>query len=360
MKQIGIYSCAATAVICMLFLAAGCAEPSGDAARTEIESRQASPAEVEVKKTDEIGVEVEAKKPGPAVKMALRFAAGDLTTYRVALENEKAVQWEGEAQRPKDFTGGHTGNKMEMTFDRQIQSVDDRGNATAKITIRALKYQATVKSKVLLDFDSSSRRDPNSPLSKLIGQTYTIDITPSGQVLKVSGTGDALAAVEGSSLENNVAGRLLSPEAIREQHTIRTLPPVGENLLRTGGNWSSVKRVSFDMMGAKSYERVYTLEEIEQADGRQIAVAGMEAFPSVGSAKQLQKEQATGIFSQMSDNIEQYGGQLRLDLTEGKVERSDENLMVEWFIVNPNPKPDEPPAALRMTATRLYSLERID
>ena len=368
MKQTAMSGFAATAVICMLFLAAGCTGLSEDAAKTEVEGRQAAPTEVEVRKTPETGVEtqetarteVETEEQGPSVRLALRFATEDSTTYRVALENEKSVQWEGGAKRPEGFRGGHTGNKMEMTFAQQIQSVDDQGNATAKITIKALKYQATVKNNVTLDFDSSRQEDLSSPLSKLIGQSYTIEITPAGQVSKVSDTDAALAAVKGTSLANNVAIRLLSADAVKEQHTIRALPAAGENQLRAGDNWSSMKKVSFELMGAKSYEKVYTLKEIQDMDNRRVAVAEMEAFPSAGDAKQLQKEQTTDVFSKMFDNIETYTGELRLNLTDGKVEQCSEKLLVEWFIVNPNPKPDEPPAALRMAATRLYSIERID
>jgi len=47
-------------------------------------------------------------------------------------------------------------------------------------------------------------------------------------------------------------------------------------------------------------------------------------------------------------------------LTEGKVQECYEKLLVEWFIVSPNPKADEPPAALRMAATRLYRIEKLD
>jgi hypothetical protein len=62
----------------------------------------------------------------------------------------------------------------------------------------------------------------------------------------------------------------------------------------------------------------------------------------------------------MFDNTETYTGELKLDLSEGKVEKCREELVVEWFIVNPSPKDDEPPAALRMAAARLYSIEKID
>ena len=334
MKQIG----ACSFVVCVLFLAAGCTRLSEEAAQTEIG----------------------AEEQGASVKLALRLIPKDSTIYKLALETDKSVQWEGGASKPKGFQGGHTGNKMEMTFTRRIQSVDNQGNATAEITIKTLKYLTKVKNNVILDFDSSREEDRNNPLSKLIGQSYTIEITPSGEVSKITDTSDALEAVKGDSAANNVAVRLLSADAIKERHTIPALPTAGKDQLRVGDNWSSMKRVSFDLMGTKSYEKVYTLKEIKDADNRRVAVAEMEGLPSAEDAKQLHKEQTPDLFSKMFDNSETYTGELKLDLSTGKVEKCREELLVEWFIVNPNPKPEEPPAALRMAATRLYSIEKID
>ncbi|MEA3227003.1 MAG: hypothetical protein U9Q07_13715 [Planctomycetota bacterium] len=354
MKQTGMCGFVTIAVFCVLFFTAGCTELSEDAARTEVEHRKTATTESEVKRT------TETKEQRPFVKLALRFTPEDSTTYRVVLENDKSVQWEGGESKPRGFQGGHTGNKMEMTFAQQIQSVDDQGHATARITVKTLKYLSKIKDNVTLDFDSSREKDRNSPLSKLIGQSYTIEITPAGQVSKVSDTSAALAAVKGDSPANNVAVMLLSADAIREQHTIPALPATGKEQLRQGDNWSILKNVSFEMMGAKSYEKVYSLKEIKDVGNRRIAIAEMEALPSAENAKQLHKEQTTDFFSQMSDNTQTYIGKLRLDLTEGKVEECNEKLLVEWFIVDPNPKPDELPAALRMAATRLYSIEKID
>jgi hypothetical protein len=296
----------------------------------------------------------------PAVKLALKFVPGDSATYRVILETGKSVQWEGTQSRPKGFKGGSTGNKMEMTFDQDIETVNDEGNAAAKITIKALKYLTKVKDNIVLDFDSSREKDRSSPLNKLIGQSYTIEITPSGQVSRVLDTGDALAAVKGGAPANRTAIRLLSTETIKERHTIQTLPPAGSDRMSTGDEWSSIKSISFDMMGAKTYERVYTLKEVKDVGNRWVAVAEMNAFPSAEKAKELHTQQATGPFSDMFDNTETYTGKLRLDLAGGKIEQCSERLLTEWFIVDPNPKNEEEPAALRMAATRLYSIEKID
>lgn len=344
MKQVRIYSF----IMCVLFFAAGCAEHSEETVRTQVETQETA------------GIEGQAGEQGQPVKLALKFSPADSSVYKVTMETDKSVQWEGDATKPKGFKGGHTGNKMEMTFAQQIQSVDDQGKATARITIKSLRYQVTIKNNMTLDFDSAREEDRSNLLSKLIGQNYTIEITPSGEVTKVADTSDALAAVQGDSAAGKVAVGLLSADAIKEQHTIPALPAADKNQLREADNWSKMKKVSFDLMGTKSYEKVYTLNEISEAGNRRIAIATMEALPSAEDAKQLHKEQTAESFSKMFDNTETYTGELKLDLSEGKVEKYREELLVEWFIVNPSPKDDEPPAALRMAATRLYSIEKVD
>jgi hypothetical protein len=62
----------------------------------------------------------------------------------------------------------------------------------------------------------------------------------------------------------------------------------------------------------------------------------------------------------MSDNTETYTGELKLDLTGGKIEEYRESLTSEWVIVDPNPKENKQPAVLKMTAVRSYSIEKID
>ena len=347
MKQIRIFVFAASFVLCVLLLTAGCTKPAEKSAQTKVEPPKTTPARV--------------KSEEKAVKLALKFTPADSTTYKVTTDNDNSVIWESaDPNTPKGFTGGHTGRKIETTFTQQIQSTDDNGNAVAKITIKQLKYLAKVKDDITMDFDSSRQEDRQNPLSKLIGQSYTIEITSSGQVSKLIDANDARAAVMGDSAANKTAASLLSPVAITERHTIPALPASDKNQILTGENWSSIQNFSFSMMGAKEYEKIYTLKEIKDVDNRRIAIARMEAVPSAENAKELHKEQSAAFLANMSDNTETYTGELKLDLTGGKVEEYRENLTSEWLIVDPNPKKNEQPAALKMTAVRSYSIEKID
>jgi hypothetical protein len=342
MSQAKTYSLAAGSTVCLLLILIGCADTAKETA----------------------GPGLEPQEQEPAVTLALNFAPQDLTTYKVTTEAENSVIWGGPiASKPKGFTGGHTGNKIELTFTRRIQSVDDQGNAAAEITIKELKYLAKAKDNIVLDFDSSREKDRDKPLGKLIGQSYTIEITPSGQVTKVIDVSSARAAVEGSASVNKRAAQLLSAEAIKVRHSIPALPAAEKNQLQTGENWSNIKTFSFGPIGSKTYEKIYELKEIKDTDGRRIAIIEMSVIPSSEKAKELHKEQVTGIFSQMFDNpVEIYTGQLKLDLTLGEVEQYFEEFRSEWIAVDlmsPSEENKEPDT-LRMGATRLYRMERID
>ncbi|HUW20636.1 MAG TPA: hypothetical protein VMW16_15165 [Sedimentisphaerales bacterium] len=295
-------------------------------------------------------------------ELVLKFTPQDLTTYRLITEETRGVQFEGSLGDDATLKGGRTGDRVEMTFTQQIQGIDSKGNATAKITIKNLKYFAQVKDRPVLDFDSSKEKDQSNPLAKLIGQSYTIEITPDGQVAQVTDFQNAQSVIKGGTLPGARGLALLAPDAIKERHTISALAIKDKKKVRPGDSWSSIKTFSFGLMGTKSYERVYTLEEIKDVGNRRIAAVEMKAIPTSETAAELHKEQPTSDFSKMFDSNETYAGQLELNLTDGKVEKYDEKLHLEWIIVDPTAKQkgNKEPDTLKMGTTQLYSLERID
>ncbi|MFQ6035585.1 MAG: DUF6263 family protein [Sedimentisphaerales bacterium] len=357
------FSFIATVVVCSLLLTIDCTYITEETVKSKAESEEkmstgvASPGEETTKP------EGKPKEQLPTVELALKFVPQDSTTYRVITEAEKAVSWEGPLpEKPSAFKGGHTGNRMEMTFTQRIQSIDNQSNAVAKITIKQLKYLAKVRDNVVLDFDSSREKERDNLLSKLIGKSYTIELSPAGRVLKIIDVNEIQAAIKGDSSAHKAASALLSPDTIKKRHAILALPVAEKNQLRKGDNWSDVAVFSFGMMGSKSYEKIYTLKEIKETDHRQIAIIEMNAIPSSEMVEQMHKEQATGLFSNLFDNIETYRGELKFDLTAGKIEKYIEKLRTEWIAVEPfaGQENDKEPAALRMAATRLHHLQKID
>jgi hypothetical protein len=292
-------------------------------------------------------------------KPALKFSPADQITYKVTTDRENGVTWQGPPEnKPEKFIGGHSGNKIEMTFTRQIQNVNKKGDAIIKITIKELKYLSKLRDKIVLDFDSSRQQDKDSLLNKLIGQSYIIELKASGAVSKVIDANDARAAVAGNSIGNARAAQLLSFAAIAEQHSIPS--PVNKKKLIKGEKWNNIKTFSFGKMGSKSFERIYEIIQVSEIDGRQIAIAQMNAVPSTAKAKELYKEDSAGL-SAMFDNTDTYTGVLSFDLTSGQIEKYNEEFRSVWTAVDPlATKQEKEPDRFQMSATRIYKIERIN
>jgi len=296
---------------------------------------------------------------GGAATFALKFAPGDSADYKLIMENEDSVAFEGSIAENPRFRGGGNRTKTEMTFNRQIQSVDNNGNAVVKITVRDLKYSAVRDGNTLLDFDSAKEKDRDNPFAKLIGQSYTIEIAPDGQVKRVIDTEQALAAVRGSGLANKAASRLLTPDTIEKIHGTLVLPETGKGRLRPGQSWSNVKAFDYRMLGTGSYEKIYTVKEIKKQGDQRIAVVQMNAAPGLGGVEKMREGGAIQTFSGMVDIDTQqtYTGWLELNLNSGKVQKYSEEMQSQWVIKK---KDSEEPDAVKMGVVRSYSLERAD
>jgi hypothetical protein len=351
MKQHKIFIWLAGAVICPMLLSAGCAKPAAEITKPKVEP--------EVKVLPAKPIKEEVAKPQPQTfTLALKFTPQESTTCRVITEAEKGVKFEGTVPQDATFKGGRTSNRTELTFDQQIQKVDEKGNATAKITIKKLKYLTKIKDNIELDFDSERPADSNNPLAKLIGQSYTIETSPSSEVLKVIDVNEAQAVIKGDSAADKVARAILDPNTIKDRHTIAALPSPDKNQRHIADKWSKTGNFSFGLMGSKSYERIYTLKEVKNVNDRRIAVVDMNAAPT----SPTEEEQASQAVSKKFENTEIYTGRLTLDTTAGKVEKYSEKLQLEWVTAEPaaEQKADKEPAVLIMSVNVFHSFEKID
>lgn len=324
--------------IVLLLLSVGCAPSAREAAEPQVE-------------------ETLITEP---VSLALKFTEQDSTTYRLVTQSERTVKFEGALPKDSTLKGGRKLDTTEMTFTQQVQSLDEKGNAVVNITIKEIKYISTVRETTLHNVDSTRESDKNNPLVKLVGQSYTIKIASTGQVIEVIDAAQAQAAVSGKTSAHRVASSMLSKKAIMWRHGNLILPATEQSQLKRGQTWSNVKTFSFDLLGSKSFEKIYTLKDLKVQDGRQLAFVEMEAIPAE-KTEESDGDQSVNSFLEMFDTTELHTGQLTFDLAAGKVEKCLEELKTEWIIVDPSAKPgeNEEPSAIKMIAWRFYSLEII-
>lgn len=300
--------------------------------------------------------------------VALKFVPNEITTYKVITETQRSVGFEGRIAKETKSKGGATGVKIEMTFDQQIQNVKDNRNAVAKITIKELSYLSQQKSIANFDFDSLRQEDKDSPMAKLIGKSYTIEISPVGEVVAVVDAGDARKAVSSATGSEGMAGNvaiqkanmMLDDKSIKERHGITALKAAGKKQLRKGDKWQCPQSFSLDMMGTKSYEKIYELKEIQTGDGGTTAIIEMNAIPTSAAGE----EESVGFLSGMMDidNREEFSGLLKIDQATGQILSYSENLSLKWVILDPekNLKEDQVPNSIIMEFKNIHNIEKIN
>ncbi len=318
------------------------------------------PKDITVKKPKEVIVKPQRKEQVTPVEMpaagmfALKFKPGGSATYKVILEKDKSLEFTGEVSEDQSFKSGHTGSKAEITFARQVQSVDSNGVAVEKVTIKALKYLMNVKNQVIVDFDSSRPQDSPNAFNQLVGKSYEITINPKGEVVKVSGAVEIEASVSGNAPAQRAAAQLVSDEIVKKCHEVPALIDAeGENY-KPGDKWKGQKTFSFDLMGSDSYEKIYTLKEIKDENGKRTALVDMIAVPGP-------EAQSDASLSKMFVQTSDYSGTMKFDLTAGQVERYSEQMKSEWTVIDSESAQQTGKAlsTIKMGTTELYSFEKI-
>jgi len=358
MARAGILSGIMSVVLVLLLIAAsGCQRDDMEPATAEPQApaiTAVADGNVPQEKTER-AVREEVPDANAPVELALTFSPGEVATYKVTTEGYKSVEWRGPVVgRPAGFVDGRSGTHVEISFEQRVREVRADGGAVLAITIKGLKYTGEHRNKVVLDFDHGRPEDSANPLAALIGKGYTLIFSPGGEMLAVEDVEAARGAVPAGPGQAT-ALRLLSEEQIRRRHEIPPLMALKEGSASSGQTWSDIRTFSFGDMGLKAYERIYTFRPV--ADGP--AVVEMKAILSSSAAQEMHKQQTASPMSGMFDNVDDYAGRLELDLDRGQVRMYDEQMQIEWVIVDPATAQESRPVALTMGATRLHRLEQV-
>jgi hypothetical protein len=294
------------------------------------------------------------------VKIALRPAVGDLTTYKITTQARRATKWQGPVPDKAVFDENFNEERVEMVLTQRIESVDPNGIAIAMVTIDGIKCRYSNKSMVSVDFDSSRRSDANNPIMKLIGQTYTIEFSPWNNISAVDNLPPAMMTMKDGTPSGQAGFSIFLPEAIMERHGVMQLPEPGQEIFKPGDKWNRIKTFAFGKMGIKSYEKVYALKEVRDADGRKIAVIDMNTIPSSEVEPKYRAQQAEVDVPKTFDTNDSYTGGGEFDLKAGRIENYHEDLEASWVVALPAKQGDTgEPVVLRMSAAHVYSIERV-
>lgn len=291
---------------------------------------------------------------GSAVNLSLKFVPNQTGRYKVTTETIKDYSFE----QPNAGKSTQEQNKtlVEMVFTQKIENIDADGNATAKITIKDLKVDITVKNEPEFAFDSQDKKDKAAPLANLLGQSYTIKLTDTGQA-NILNARQALASVT-SGYEKNLVKRILSPKAIAARHRVPALPKKKEFTVSVNGTWSHVVSSPPGLLMPKSYKKVYTLKNLDNNVASVEMIATESDKPAADAG---QSPGAMGIFAKMFDSTDEYTGTMKMNVATGKIVACQE-MLISSYVVMEAPKggdPEKGPDVLIIRFIDLFELEKL-
>lgn len=283
--------------------------------------------------------------------LTLKFAPESTMTYKVSTQMIKDFRFEQPSLKKPKLQEEQSGTTVDITFEQKIDNIQSDGSTLATVTVKEIAYVAKVKNTVKFDFDSTRQADKDNPFAKVIGQSYTIKISPDG-VAEVVDAKDARNAVT-ADYEGDVAKDLFSADRIKKRHSILALPDIAKSTLRTGSSWSRIVAPK-DLLAQKSFEKTYTLESIEGPKDNRVATILMNATESEEPVPDAEKQlTGMGILAKMFNSTETYTGKMVLELDTGKILQYNEELVAIYLAT-------EGPDTLMMRLTQSISMEIVE
>ena len=288
---------------------------------------------------------------GPQADLSLKFAPSDVTTYTVVSRNDTTFKFDMPSS--KNFKEDVSQKLLSVTFDQEIQSVNEAGVATAKITIKDIIFKDIDKGNVKFDYDSTKKA--NEPLGKLLSKSYTITIDPKGAVAVLDASA-ARSAIKSGVAASKARG-ILADKSIINRHEVVTLAKLDDTNVTVGNTWSVKEKPAYKLLMPRTFEKVYKLDQIRTDGDKSVAVVSMNATPA-GANGQGDFNPAMLMFSSMMDVDESYEGSMELDVNTGTLLNLDETLNVQY--VATDPKENSEPDVLIITLVYSHTAQIVD
>ncbi len=334
-------------------------KPAPKEIKTQPAEIKPQPTETKTQPTETKPQQTEIKpQPTPVklpqeVVLSMKFVKGQTDKYKSIMETERSGEFTGEIAKDQQFKNAKSGTRAEMVFTQQVDIIDQSGNATEKITIEALRYVSKQRDVVNIDFNSLNSQSQASPLNKLIGQSYSITISAKGEVIGISGLDNLRRLVNTANPENNAASLLVSDNLIRRRHQIPPLIDANERKFKIGDKWSVTKTVNFGIMGDNTFEKIYTLKEIDTKGNNLDAVVEITGIPPTTQTN------VTSPLTKMFDTNNSYTGSFIFNLTGSKLEQYSEKMTSDWTVADTKSTQGEP-STIKLGTMELTSLQRLD
>jgi len=172
-----------------------------------------------------------------------------------------------------EAAGSSIKQEMSTTFAMKVDEVDEKGLATL-----TCKYDAVaIKMSGFQELDYDSEKDKEAPdepmalmMSKLVGQSFVMKMTPSGRVTDVKGFDKILEAMmkaAGEDADQEMARQMMkqmfSDDAFKSMMQ-QMSPPLPEEKVGKGDTWSNEFTLKMPILGSMKFGIKSKLNDIKE------------------------------------------------------------------------------------------------
>jgi hypothetical protein len=170
-----------------------------------------------------------------------------------------------------EFGGAPMEQHMGYTYSMTVADVTDAGEATLTI-----KYLAVVaRGSVPVEYDYDSEKDKEAPTegpaamqAKMVGQSFTMKLTPLGRVTAIQGYDKVLEAMMKGAPEDNPQVRMQLKQMYNDDAFKGTMqqmfPPLPEGKVGKDDPWKSEYIVKVPMLGGMTFSQDSKVTDVKE------------------------------------------------------------------------------------------------
>jgi hypothetical protein len=261
------------------------------------------------------------------VTLRYQWAQGQTLRYRHTQQSTAAIS--GLPGGMGDMTVNST---MSQVFKVVAENVAADGAVTLRFSYEAMRMEMT-SPMVNLSYDSAApdkAADPSGGTMKdmfsgLIGESFTVVMTPVGEVQKIEGMGRIVEKVFSKLPQDPATAGMLnglknsfSDDSIKSTLS-QGFPRLPERAVKPGDTWNSEFTTTNPMLGALTTSIAATLKALEGSGANQVARIGTKVI-----MKPDPKSPGTnpmGLTVQMNNGAAE--GDLSFDVAKGRLQKAD-------------------------------------
>ena len=208
-----------------------------------------------------------------AAALLLAFTLQDKVELRWKWTKGQELVYKSSQKMIMEFGGAPMEQAMGYTYSMTVNEVADSGEATLTI-----KYLAVVaKGSLPVEYDFDSEKDKEAPAdgpaamqARMVGQSFTMKLTPLGRVTAIQGYDKVLDAMLKGAPEDNPQMRAQLKQMYNDEAFKGTMqqmfPPLPESKVGKDDPWKSEFIVKVPMLGGMTFTQDSKVTDVKEGN----------------------------------------------------------------------------------------------